>query len=461
MAAPIPDEAPVMRTFMPAAEAKLTLVSYKVEAYLQVRLPARPLGRDMGERSVVDFDHHSDEYLADRLEHWRRLRSTPVAYSPHHGGFWVVSGYDEVAEVSRDETTYSSRLGQHGGVMCKGIAGVPRAKGIPPAGIAEAEPDFHQALRRVLNPFLLPPAVDADRPWVRELSDWFINQRIETGTMDLVLDFANPVPAVVTMKLMGLPCDVWEHYAELFHGTVAYRPGSEEHDRAIGRVPEAIDDLMREVYDRRARPRDDMLSALIALPGPDGEPVGDEIISSVLWNLVGGGLDTTTSLTSLSLYYLAHHPDLRARLAAHPELLATATEEFLRYFSVNETLTRTVTTETRLGGQTLEAGEVVMLSWLSANHDEDVFAEPASVDLGRSPNRHLAFGVGVHRCIGMHIARSVFQVMVAAVLDRLPDYSVDESGTRFYEGNPLMAGAVGMPITFTPGEQRAPLERPF
>jgi cytochrome P450 len=415
----------------------------------------------MGEPLVVDFDHHSKDFLADRLAGWQQLRRTPVAYSERHGGFWVVSGYDEVAQVSRDEATFTSEYGERDGVMCKGIAGVPRARGIPPAGIAEADSALHQALRRVLNPFLLPAAVEELRSLVEELTTWFIDQRIETGRMDLVADLTNPVPAVVTMKLMGLPCEQWEHYAELFHATVAHRPSSDEYARAIARVPEMMASLFEEVRARRAEPRDDMLTALVSLTDGAGDPIGDEVVSAILWNLVGGGLDTTTSLTSLSLHHLATHPDLRDRLVEQRELLPTATEEFLRYFSVNETLTRTVSKDTELGGQPMCPGDVVLLSWLSANHDETVFDRAGEVVPDRSPNRHLAFGIGPHRCIGMHIARSVFQIMVSAVLDRLPDFDVDPVGTRFYAGNPMMAGAVSMPVTFTPGPRTGPDVRPF
>ena len=415
----------------------------------------------MGETQVVDFDHYSKDFLDHRLDGWQQMRRTPVAYTERYGGFWVVSGYDEVAQVSRDESTFTSFYGERDGIMCQGIVGVPRKGGIPPAGIAEADSALHLALRRVLNPYLLPPAVEQMRPFVEALTHWFIDQRIEAVRMALVLDVTHPVPAVLTMKLMGLPCEQWEHYAELFHATVAFRPGSDEYSQAVGRVPEMMASLLAEVHARRAEPRDDMITALIGLTDGSGRPIDDQTVTSILWNLVGGGLDTTTSLTSLSLHHLACHPELRARLVERPELLPLATEEFLRYFSVNETLTRTVTKETELDGQRMHPGDIVLLSWLSANHDEEVFERPGEVVLERSPNRHLAFGVGPHRCIGMHIARSVFQVMVSAVLQRLPDYRVEPEGTRFYEGNPVMAGVVSMPVTFTPGPRSGPVERPF
>jgi cytochrome P450 len=415
----------------------------------------------MGDPLVVDLDHHSSEFLANRLAEWRKLRQTPVAYTNSYGGFWVVSGYREVTRVSRDDETFTGQYGEYAGVDCRGIVGIPRPEGLPAAGIAEAEAGVHQALRRALNPYLLPNAVDAMRPWVEDLTTWFIDQRIETGAMDMVNDLTNPVPAVATMRLLGLPCDGWKHYADLFHATIAFREGEPEQQAAVANVPAMVEALLEEVEERRRRPRPDLLTELVQIEGRDGKPVSDAEITAVLWNLVGGGLDTTTSLTALSLHHLYTHPDLRRRLIADPGLLSTATEEFLRYFSVNETLTRTVTKEVELGGQRMCPGDVVLLSWLSANHDESQFDRPGEVVLERSPNKHLGFGIGPHRCIGMHLARMQFQVMMRAVLDRLPDYELDLDATRFYEGNPTLAGVVSMPSTFTPGPRKGTGRRPF
>ncbi len=165
-------------------------------------------------------------------------------------------------------------------------------------------------------------------------------------------------------------------------------------------------------------------------------PLTDDELVSVLWNLIGGGLDTTTSLTALALHHLDAHPDQRRRLVDEPDLLGPATEEFLRYFSVNETLTRTVTCDADLGGQRLRRGDHLMLSWLSANRDDRVFERPDEVVLDRDVNPHLAFGVGPHRCIGMHMARTMFQVLVRRVLARLPDYAVDHAATQLLRGQP-------------------------
>jgi cytochrome P450 len=420
----------------------------------------------MADRATVDFDHHDREFHEERHARWAELRRCPVAYNPNYGGFWVVSGYDEVATVSRDAETFTSRYAAETdeGIDYLGIAGLPRGR-IPPQGIAEVEGPRHGGLRRVLNRFLAPPAIARLQPLMDAATTWFIDQRIESGRIDLVLDLANPVPAILTMELVGLPHDSWPHYAAVFHGTVSYRPGSPEYDEAIANVPGMVAELQGEIEARRRQPRDDLLTQLVgmevdgALDG--GRRLSDDELVSVLWNLVAGGLDTTTSLTSLTLYHLDEHRDLRRRLIDEPRLLGAATDEFLRYFSVNETLTRTVTRDVELGGQQLRRGDHLMLSWLSANRDPRAFDRPDEVDLDRERNPHLAFGVGPHRCIGMHMARTMFQVLVRQVLDRMPDYEVDRAATRFYQGNPQLNGAVRMPATFTPGPVVGPPERPF
>jgi cytochrome P450 len=214
---------------------------------------------------------------------------------------------------------------------------------------------------------------------------------------------------------------------------------------------EMVEGLLKVAGERRQDPRHDLISELVALE-VDGRHLSDPELIGVLWNLIGGGLDTTTSLTSLSLYHLDVQPDLRRQLIENPDLLIPATEEFLRVTSVNETLTRTCIKDTELAGQQIKRGDWVMMSWLAANFDEKVFPDADQIILDRSPNPHLAFGVGPHRCIGMHLARALFMVMMSEILERIPDYKVDRDATRFYRNNPELAGVATMPITFTAGK---------
>lgn len=454
-------------------------------------------------RVVVDFDPHDPSYLEHRHETWQRLRRCPVAYSPAHGGFWVVSGYEQVAQVARDDKTFSSRypagaggasrerdatgaaqgsadaigasqksagetgasqesVGDRGApqgsagdqdsaddIAYVGIAGIPRPRGLPAAGMAEADHELHVALRRLLNPFMLPPAVARLTPFMQAVARWCMDQHIAQGHMDLVYDFASPVPAITTLRILGLPVESWSRYAEVFHAAVAYSPSTETHRRALRLIPSMMEELLGEVVERRRSPRDDVMTALAGLR-VGGRQLSDPEITAIMWNLVGGGLDTTTSLTSLTFQWLSANPDARRRLVEDRDLLAPATEEFLRYFCVNETLSRTVTRDVELGGQCLRRGDPLLVSWLSANFDEAVFDDPEAIVLERAPNPHLAFGVGPHRCIGLHLARTLFQVMVNEVLERIPDYQVEPGSVQYYQGNPALAGVVRMPATFTP-----------
>ena len=399
------------------------------------------MGRsDVRTDAIVDFDHHSDHYHRNELEINADLRRRcPVAWNENYGGFWFVTGYDAVVQAARDGDTFAHKYEPDAadGVSYQGERGVPRPQGQPPLGIGEVDGPYHLALRRALTPFFSTGAVEKMRSFMEQSVHWFIDQRIADGQMDLVLDYASPVPAILTMRLMGLPYDNWQLYADLFHSVMA-ASGGDEYSKAIAQV-------------RRADPRDDLTSFLVQFD-IDGERLNDSQLIDILWNLIGGGVDTTTSLTALSLLHLGTHPDLRSRLITHPELYRTAADEFLRYLSVNKQLSRTVSRDTVLGGQRLRRNDRVLISWIAANHDEEQFDCPHDVVLDRSPNHHVAFGLGPHRCIGAPLARIMFEVMVKAVLERLPDYEVDLDGVHRYTGNPTMTGIGKLPVTFTPGQ---------
>jgi cytochrome P450 len=255
------------------------------------------------------------------------------------------------------------------------------------------------------------------------------------------------------MKLMGLPYENWQMYASLFHSVMAVPQDSPEYTKAIAEVPAMMQGVLEFAAARRAEARDDLTSFLIQFEF-DGRRLDDAQLLNVLWNLIAGGVDTTTSQTALTLLHLGTHPELRQQLIDHPELHRSATDEFLRYFSVNQQLSRTVTRDIVVGGQRLRRNDRVVISWLAANHDEQEFERPDEILLDRAPNRHVAFGLGPHRCIGSHLARLMSAVMVKAVLERIPDYRVDRGGVQEYLGNPSMTGLGKLPVTFAPGVTR-------
>jgi cytochrome P450 len=401
---------------------------------------------------VVDFDHHSDEFNSNEQQINAELRSRcPVAWNERYGGFWYVCGYGAVEQVARDGDTFAHKYEPNSadGVNYQGEMGIPRPAGQPPLGIGEIDGPYHLALRKALTPFFSSGAVEKMRPFMEQSVHWFLDQKIADGRMDLVLDYASPVPAILTMRLMGLPYDNWRLYADLFHG-VMDATDADQYNKVIAEVPAMIDGLLKFAASRRDNPADDLTSFLVRFEF-DGKKLDDNQLVDILWNLIGGGVDTTTSLTALSLLHLGTHPDLRQQLIDHPHLYRSAADEFLRYCSVNKTLSRTVSRDTVLGGQQLRRNDQVLISWLAANHDEREFERADEVVLDRAPNRHVAFGLGPHRCIGAPLARVMFEVMVKAVLDRIPDYRVELDGVHRYSGNPSMTGLGRLPVTFTPG----------
>jgi cytochrome P450 len=406
--------------------------------------------------AVVDFDHHSDEFNLNELAFNAELRQKcPVAWNENYGGFWFLTSYDAVSQTARDGDTFAHKYEPNAadGVDYQGEMGVPRPEGQPALGIGEVDGPYHQALRHALAPFFSPGAVQKMRPFMEQLAHWFLDQRIGDGQMDLVLDYASPVPAILTMKLMGLPYDTWQRYANLFHSVMAVPQDSPEYAEAIAEVPAMMQGVLEFAATRRAEAGDDLTSFLIQFEF-DGKRLDDSQLLNILWNLIAGGVDTTTSQTALTLRHLGTNPELRQQLIDHPELHRTATDEFLRYFSVNQQLSRTVTRDVVLGGQHFRRNDRVVISWLGANHDEQEFERPDEIVLDRAPNRHVAFGLGPHRCIGSHLARLMSGVMVKAALERIPDYQIDLGGVHEYLGNPSMTGLGKLPVTFTPGVSR-------
>ena len=401
---------------------------------------------------TIDVDHLSPEFVADRHQRYAELRgSCPVVWNEHHGGFWLVTGYDEVAAVARDAEAFSHTfdLDAPDGVPLRGICGVPRSRSIPRQGVSELDGAAHADLRRLLNPWFAPTEVQRLRPRAEQLATELLDDVVGTGRMDLVADLCTPLPAVLTLEMVGLPSGNWRHYADFFHASTSFLPSDPEFQAAAARWPEMMAELVGFAAHRRVDPGDDITTALVGCE-LDGRPLSDAEVGNVLWNLVAGGLDTTSSLASWALHHLGTHPDARRRLLEDRSLLPTSIEEYLRHYSPNETLTRTVTHDVELGGRQLHRGDVVLISWVSANHDEHAFEHADELLLDRAPNKHLAFGGGRHRCIGAHLARMETEVLLGAVLDRIPDYEVDLDRFLPAPGNVIMTSVVSLPVTFAP-----------
>jgi cytochrome P450 len=208
--------------------------------------------------------------------------------------------------------------------------------------------------------------------------------------------------------------------------------------------------IREEVEAREHDPRDDAMTA-ISYHEIDGERIARETAESIVFMTVGGGVDTTTALIGAALLHLSQFPDDRRRLIEEPELLVTATEEFLRFYPPARTHARTVKHDLEFAGCTMRAGDRVLLSEFSSGRDRQVFDDADRFVVDRNPNRHLSFGVGLHRCVGSHLARIEFAEVVTAVLTRLPDFEIDEGAVVEYPNWSTIGGWAQLPATFTPG----------
>jgi cytochrome P450 len=403
--------------------------------------------------SVVDeFDHMSSDFAGDVHGSFRRLReSCPVAYSEKHGGHWLLTRYDDVAAALKDDVSYSSARPPGTDGVAVHIPSMPAPLNVP----IELDPPESLAYRRVLHPFLSPAAVEARRPTIRDHVTRCVDTFIEKGEGDLIMDLASQAPAFVIIDMIGLPLHYAPRFSTMMHALTSHLPHSPEWDAAVAEVPWAIG-LINEAIAARGGTESggDLLSWLMETQ-VDGQPISDEIVQSMILLLIGGGVDTTTSLTGQALMWLHLNPDKREWLRHNLDKIKWITEEFLRYSSPVTTQARTINREVEVDGHTLRPGDRVLMCLAAANHDPEQFPNPDEVVFDREINRHLAFGVGTHRCIGSNLARATFEAMVTEVLTRLPDYHVDEELATLYPAQGLVNGYVRLPATFTPGLRSA------
>jgi cytochrome P450 len=404
------------------------------------------------------FDRHTPDYREKFLDITHELQEhCPLIWTDTYGGHWVAAGGHEVFELARcphisnDHDVTGTRRG-YKGISIPTMVEAENFRG----GMLEMDDPEHRHYRSALNPYLSPAAIKRWEPFVDEVVRACIDERIEAGRIDFVDDLANVVPAVLTLAMLGIPLKKWIIYNEPAHASVYTPPDSPDAARVRELYMAMGVDLYTSFIEIRDNPRPGIVDALAKLRIDDEAPPDIELVG-MLNLLIGGGFDTTTALTAHALEWLSEHPDERARLSRERDaLLNPATEEFLRFFTPAPGDGRTISEDMEFEGVPLREGERLWLSWAMANRDPNLFDDPDRVILHRKGNRHFSFGLGVHRCAGSNVARTVFKAMLTAVLDRLPDYRCDPAGTVHYESIGVIQGMRHLPATFTPGSRMGP-----
>lgn len=390
---------------------------------------------------VEKFDHHSPAFRDAPHEMMADMRSRcPVVRSSEHGGFWALLDYASVFEASRDDAAFNSYPS----------VGVP-ASGSPfPILPIETDPPLTQKLRAVTVKAFSPGQAEAVRPLTRKMARQLVNEFIERGECDIVGELTTPLPAKLILHMLNFDQSRYAEWVDWVHTMVHDRTHDEE--KANAAVMEMFGEMSEQLAARRRADHvgDDLFGRIVS-GEVDGVPLDDMQILSYTLLMMLGGMDTTSGLTGNVLYALTQQPELKQRLTEDPAQIKGATDELLRCFAPTLGMARTVACPVDFHGSHMEAGDRAILMFGAANRDPAVFDSPDKVDLDR-PNsqKHMAFGVGMHRCLGSHFARVMFQEMLAEILQRMPDFRLGGEPFRFEDAGEVWAMRY-LPLKFTPG----------
>jgi cytochrome P450 len=327
----------------------------------------------------------------------------PVAHSDRYedGGFWVLSRYRDIEQVHKDPATFSSYP-----VVC------PSFGNLRPMIPIESDPPLHKPYRALLSDFFSRRAQLAKEPLFRRFAVEQLDRFVARGECDITEELCLPFVLRALIDMLGVPDEDRELMGDI--GMRLVRMDTSRGNPAV----ELYGYFQKLVAHRREHPGDDVVS-LITHAELDGEPLSEFEILDYCMVILPAGFETTASSMSYTFLFLAENPELADRLRADPALIASAVDEMIRYATPVRALARTVMSAVEVGGQTMARGDRVVLNWAAANRDPAYFPEPDTLDVERKPNRHMGFGMGVHLCTGIHMARIEIRVALEEALKRM------------------------------------------
>jgi cytochrome P450 len=381
-----------------------------------------------------DWDHLDPAWVADPYPIWQELReSCPVAHTIRYGGVYFPTRYRDIRDVSYDSARFSSRR-----VVVR--EGDYRVNSPP----ITSDPPEHRPMRMTLIPPFTPQAVAKLEPETRAVCNELIDDFVGQSRCDGAVDYAQHIPVRIIAHMLGIPAEHGNQFRTWI--TMALQDGI-TNQAVLKQAEEEISAYFAEqITRRRDQPGDDLVSFLINARLPDGEPFSDRQVLGALRLLLVAGIDTTWSAIGSSIWHLATHADDRQRLAREPGLIPTAIEEFLRAYAP-VTMAREAVEDGELGGCPIRKGEMVLLSFPSANRDPEKFSDAGNVRIDRKENPHVAFGLGIHRCIGSNLARMEMRIALEEWLKRIPDFELDGRRTMTWSQG-TVRGPRLLPITF-------------
>ncbi len=394
--------------------------------------------RDLG------IDLLSPQFIADPYPFYDRLRAARPILFDAGWKLWFFSAYEDIAALLRDR-----RLGRD-------LEGAPKPDPRTPFGwlhansLMEKEPPDHTRLRVLVNKAFTPARVEALRPLIEQTAQTLLDGVIQRGEMDLLAEFAEPLPVLVIADLLGVPQEARPQLRPWSNQIVAMyelSPTAEDERRANRAVSEFAVFLRRLAAERKLQPRDDLISALVAAEEQGSRLSEDELIATCIL-LLNAGHEATVNAIANGMLALFRHPDPYDLLRRQPEWIKTAVEEMLRYDTPLQLFRRWVREDMEYKGFRLSRGEQVALLYGAANRDPARFPEPYRFDITRRDNPHLTFGLGIHYCVGAPLARLEMQVAVQTLLERLPNLRLADEAVLEYRPNYVIRGLKALPVRF-------------
>jgi cytochrome P450 len=376
---------------------------------------------------ATDFSHVEPEWSADPYLIQDDLRQRcPIAHTGRFGGGWLPTRYEDVAAIAYDTEHFSSRS-----IIMSNFRPpheVAPVGGSPPIS---SDPPFHHDARKLLLPAFTKAAVARQEPATREFCHSLVDAFGERAVVDAASEYAQHIPIRVIADMLGFPAEDGPRFREFVENTlegVNLPP-----DERIERMQQLFDYLLEQIRDHLDHPRDDLTSFLINAELYGRKLEADHVAGTMALLLIAG-IDTTWSAIGASLWHLAKNPEDRSRLVADRSLLPTAIEEFLRAYAP-VTMARLVKEDIRWRGADMKADDWILLSFPAANRDPAQFDRAGEVVIDREVNRHAAFGLGIHRCVGSHLARMELRVALEVWLERIPSFTLeDPSAVRWSAG---------------------------
>jgi hypothetical protein len=372
---------------------------------------------------ATDFSHVDPQWAANPYPIQDDLRQRcPIAHTDRFGGVWLPTRYDDVAEIAYDSEHFSSRT-----VV---ITNVRPPHDTAPVGISppiSSDPPFHHDARKLLLSAFTKKAIaryeESTRAFCHQLIDTMLSDTDGQPTVDAARDYAQHIPIRVIADMLGFPPEDGPKFTEFVHAVLeaVNLPPEERLEHTEG----LTDYLFDQVNDHLENPRDDLTMHLINAE-LYGEKLSSDIVVGAMALLLIAGIDTTWSAIGSSLWHLARNPADTERLVADPGLIPTAMEELLRAYAP-VTMARLVKEDMNWRGADMKADDWILLSFPAANRDPEQFERADEVVIDREINKHAAFGLGIHRCVGSHLARMELRIALETWLERIPEFSLEET----------------------------------